>query len=116
MSGLPVAKTLPKMLAASTCPTSLRPYSGRLVMNLNSGLWRIATVCLVVLGSRFASAGDLFERHSLTELKLAAKESPALAELSSMTAAKWQPLSAKIGSPCLIVQTNDGHWSKALLS
>jgi hypothetical protein len=69
-----------------------------------------------MLLSSLASAGDLFDRHSLAELKLATKEAQPLSELSSAAAAKWQPLSAKIGSPCLIVQTNDGHWSKVLLS
>lgn len=110
VTGLPVAKTLPKMLAALSIQLGVR------LMNPNSALCRTAAVCLVVLGSSLASAGDLFDQHSLAELKLATKESPALTELSSATAAKWQPLSAKIGSPCLIVQTNDGHWSKALLS
>ncbi len=110
VSGLPVAKTLPKMLAALSFKLGVR------LMNPNSALCRTAAVCLIVLGSSLASAGDLFDQHSLAELKLATKESPALAELSSATAAKWQPLSAKISSPCLIVQTNDGHWSKALVA
>lgn len=85
-------------------------------MNMNPALFRVAAVCVVLLGPSLVLAGDVFDRHSLAELKLATKEATALPELSSATAAKWQPLSAKIGSPCLIVQTNDGHWSKALLS
>lgn len=85
-------------------------------MNLNSALFRVAAVCFVLPVPSFVLAGDLFERHSLTELKLATKEATALPEISSATAAKWQPLSAKIGSPCVIVQTNDGHWSKVLVS
>jgi len=110
VSGLPVAKTLPKMLAVPSFKL------GVCLMNPSTALCRFAFVCCVILSSRYASAGDLFDRHSLAELKLATKESSALAELSAATAAKWQPLSAKIGSPCLIVQTNDGHWSKVLLS
>ena len=110
VSGLPVAKTLPKMLVA------LSFNLGDRLMIWNSALRRIAAVFFVVCGANLAWAGDLFDRHSLVELKLAAKDSQALTELTSATAAKWQPLSAKIGSPCLIVQTNDGHWSKALLS
>ena len=86
---------------------------GICLMNPNSVTFRFASVCLVVLGSSLASAGDLFDRHSLAELKLATKDAQPLSELSSATAAKWQPLSAKIGTPCVIVQTNDGHWSKA---
>lgn len=85
-------------------------------MNPNTPMCRIAAICCVLLSLNLASAGDLFDRHSLADLKLATKNGQALAELSSATAAKWRPLSAKIGSPCLIVQTNEGHWSKALLS
>lgn len=84
-------------------------------MNL-SCLLRIVTMCLLISDASFASAGDVFDRHSLVELKSATKESKPLSELSAAMAAKWQPLSAKISSPCLIVQTNDGHWAKALLS
>lgn len=82
------------------------------------GILHVVFASLVVTAfvANLASAGDLFDRHSLAELKLATKDSSALTELSSAMAAKWQPLSAKIGSPCLIVQTNEGHWTKALLA
>lgn len=85
-------------------------------MNLNSAIFRLATFGVCVLAASVASAGDVFDRHSLVELKAAAKESQPIAELTAAAAAKWQPLSAKISSPCLIVQTNDGHWSKVLVS
>ena len=85
-------------------------------MNPTCAICRIVSVCFFVLSASVASAGDVFDRHSLAELKAATKESKPLSELSAAAAAKWQPLSAKIGSPCLIVQTNDGHWAKALLS
>lgn len=76
-----------------------------------------AGVCFIVaISTSFATAIDLFNRHSLAELKLATREAIALPELSAATAVKWQPLSAKISSPCVIVQTNDGHWAKALLA
>ena len=85
-------------------------------MNPTCAICRIVSVCFFVVSVSVASAGDVFDRHSLAELKAATKESKPLSELSAAAAAKWQPLSAKIGSPCLIVQTNDGHWAKALLS
>lgn len=85
-------------------------------MNLNSVIFRLATFGICVLAASVASAGDVFDRHSLSELKAATKESQPIAELTAGAAAKWQPLSAKISSPCLIVQTNDGHWAKALVS
>jgi len=47
---------------------------------------------------------------------MAAKEPSALTEVTAATAAKWKPLSPRISAPCLIVRTNDGHWSKALLA
>ena len=85
-------------------------------MNLNSAMFRLASVGILVLSVSVASAGDLFDRHALAELKVATKESQPLLEFSAAAAAKWKPLSAKISSPCLIVQTNDGHWAKALLA
>ena len=85
-------------------------------MNLSLALFRVVVVGIVVWGSSLASATDVFDRHTLAELKLATKEATPLPELSAAVAAKWQPLSAKISLPCLVVQTNDGHWSKALVS
>lgn len=85
-------------------------------MKSEFGMFRVALVCLFALGANLALAGDLFDQHTLAELKLATKDTKGLTELTSATAAKWKPLSAKIGSPCLIVQTNEGHWAKALLT
>lgn len=85
-------------------------------MNFNSAMCRVAMVCLVILFASVAVAGDLFDQHALAELRLSAKESTSISELTAAAAARWKPLSAKIGSPCLIVQTNEGHWSKALLA
>lgn len=75
----------------------------------------IACCCLVVCVANTTRAADLFDRHTLAELKLAAKDPSALTEIAADTAAKWKPLSPRINAPCLIVRTNDGHWSKALL-
>lgn len=71
---------------------------------------------LVVFAAAAVHAADLFDHHALAELKLAAKDGTALKELSAASAAKWKPLSPRINAPCVIVQTNDGNWSKALLA
>ena len=76
----------------------------------------IACGYLLACGANVVCASDLFDRHALAELKHATKEGTPLTEIAAAAAAKWKPLSARIGSPCLIVQTNDGHWSKALLA
>jgi hypothetical protein len=67
-------------------------------------------------GLQVGVAADVFDQHTLTELKQATREATPLTEVSASVAAKWKSLSPKISSPCLIVQTNDGHWSKALLT
>lgn len=82
-------------------------------------LWGIRATLVsfvMLLSASCVSAADLFDRHMLAELKQVAKTTTSLAEISSGSAAKWQPLSAKITSPCLVVQTNEGHWAKALLA
>ena len=76
----------------------------------------IACGCLIFCVTSTARAADLFDRHALAELKLATKDAAALEDIAAATAAKWKPLSARISAPCLIVRTNDGHWSKALLA
>jgi hypothetical protein len=73
--------------------------------------------CWLVLGlADVVPAADVFDRHALTELKQATKDAVPFAEVAAATAAKWKPLSPRIGAPCLIVKTNDGHWAKALLT
>lgn len=84
----------------------------RFALSLRTTAW----CCLVFCVANTARAADLFDRHALAELKLAAKDATALDEIAAATAAKWKPLSPRISAPCLIVRTNDGHWSKALLA
>ena len=85
-------------------------------MNLLSTCLKTTTCCcLTMCVASGVFAADLFDRHALSELKLAAKDAAAMPEVASATAAKWKPLSPRVSAPCLIVQTNDGNWSKALL-
>ncbi len=85
---------------------------GRISLSLG---YLLLIVAIVGIGST-ARAVDLFDQHSLKELRRAVQESTPLSEITAASAAKWKPLSARISSPCLIVRTNDGHWAKALLT
>lgn len=82
---------------------------------LSTCLKTTACWCLTVCTANSVLAVDLFDRHALAELKLATKDASAVLEITSATAAKWKPLSPRVSAPCLIVRTNDGNWSKALL-
>ena len=73
-------------------------------------------LCVSVSWFQPANGGDIFDQQAIVELKRGAAGATALTEITSATASKWKTLSAKVSSPCLIVQTNEGHWAKALLS
>ncbi len=90
-------------------------------MNFETGFARVATHCLcamvfTVFFTRDASAADVFDRHTLVELKLASKDAVPLSDLAAAVAAKWKTISPKVSSPCIVVRTNEGHWAKALLA
>lgn len=80
--------------------------------------WLINAVMLLLNVScqQTAIGGDIFDQHSIAELKKSASGTPPLTEVSSAITSKWKSLSTKVSSPCLIVQTNDGHWTKALVA
>jgi hypothetical protein len=59
---------------------------------------------------------DAFDRHTTFWLREGVKNREPVAELSSGQAAGLKTLSRGIASPCVIVKTNHGHWTKALLS
>lgn len=76
----------------------------------------IVTLILSINCWQAAIAGDVFDQHAIAELKKGATGATPLTEISASVASKWKSLSAKVSAPCLIVQTNDGHWAKALLA
>jgi hypothetical protein len=63
-----------------------------------------------------AWAVDAFDRHTTLWLRQAIKQKEPLAEVTSGQAASWKQLGPGIDSPCVIIKTNNGHWTKALLS
>lgn len=79
--------------------------------------WLIAAAVLMTVSCQQAAiGGDIFDQHSIAELKKSASGAAPLSEVTASVASKWKSLSMKVSSPCLIVQTNDGHWAKALLA
>ena len=80
--------------------------------------WLITTSAflLCTLWQQATFGGDIFDQHAIAELQKSTSGATPLTEVASSVASKWKPLSTKINSPCLVVQTNDGHWAKALLA
>lgn len=70
---------------------------------------------LLVVCPLSLSAADVFERHLARHLKQAAEQSSPLPRLSMDEAARLKSLSATVSSPCLIVHTDDGNWTKVLV-
>ena len=78
---------------------------------------RPLTVCVVLVAlSTAALAADVFDRHTAPLVKKLADEGTATKELAMADAAKLKPLAANIGSPCLILKTDGGNYTKALVS
>jgi hypothetical protein len=58
---------------------------------------------------------DTFDRHVTFWLRQAVKDTQPIAELTSGQAASWKSLGRGF-SPCVIVKTHSGHWTKALVA
>jgi hypothetical protein len=71
--------------------------------------------CLFVFAGTAAFAADVFDRHTLRELQRGHEQGPTAAQLALADAAKLKPLAANVGSPCVIVKTDDGNFAKVLL-
>jgi hypothetical protein len=71
-------------------------------------------LCVFVFGFSVASGADDFERHGPTLVKRLAEEEAGVKQLTMNDVSKLKPLAATIGSPCLIVKTGDGGYSKLL--
>ncbi len=76
--------------------------------------WLLGFALLIPV--RQIEALDRFDRHTTFWLKEAVKNSTPRSELSSGQAASLKTLGGGSSSPCLIVKTNQGHWTKALVS
>ncbi|HET6426476.1 MAG TPA: hypothetical protein VFG20_22475, partial [Planctomycetaceae bacterium] len=73
--------------------------------------WSIGIVVLITPG---VFAADVFDRHIAKDLKRAL-EQPPVKELSLNDSAKLKRLAASVSSPCIVVKTDDGNYSKALI-
>jgi hypothetical protein len=76
----------------------------------------LVVMVLCSLNASNAFALDTFDRHTSFWVKQAAKKGAVVKELSSADAAKLAMLEARISSPCVVVQTDQGNWTKALVS
>ncbi len=63
-----------------------------------------------------APAADVFERHAAPLVKRLANDGAATKELTMVEASKLKPLAANIGSPCIVLKTDAGNYTKALVS
>ncbi len=77
---------------------------------------RLFTLCCWFSLTAVASSADVFERHAAPLVKRLANEGVAARELAMAEAAKLKPLAANIGSPCLVIKTSEGNYTKALVS
>lgn len=73
-----------------------------------------STVSMIVLMTPSAFAADVFDRHIAKDLKRAL-EQPAVKELSLNDSAKLKRLAASVSSPCIVMKTDEGNYTKALI-
>ncbi len=77
---------------------------------------RLAVGTTLLLGlSAPVDAADAFDRHTSEYLQQVAAQAKPLPRLTMDAAANLKTLAPKIGSPCIVVRTNEGNWTKALL-
>jgi len=74
------------------------------------------TVAAVALICSAAHGGDVFDRHTTKWLKHAIRNRKAQESLSMSDAGRLKTLSADISSPCIVVKTDDGNLTKALVA
>lgn len=65
--------------------------------------------------SSISVAADIFDRHTMTELRKGIDELPAVDKLTLLDVAKIKPLAPTLSSTCIVVKTNDGNYGKALV-
>lgn len=89
--------------------------SGR--ARLASGLLALALFAgAMSLGAGSAYAVDAFDRHPSAAIKKRIAAGEPVAEVSSAQAAGWKILGPGVVSPAFVVQTQNGHYAKAIVS
>lgn len=80
-------------------------------------MFRLSIALFALCGfSSLLSAADVFDRHGAPLVKKIAEEGTATTELKMADSAKLKPLAANIGSPCVVIKTDGGNYTKALVS
>lgn len=72
--------------------------------------------CLWLLSGPVVRGADVFEKHTAQHLQQAADRNEPVKRLSLEEARRLKSLSATISTPALVVRTNDGNWTKALVA
>lgn len=83
-------------------------------MNCSLCLRRPFSILLILVVVATANGADVFERHSAPLVKKLVEEGKPVEQLTMADAARIKPLAATIGSPCLVVKTDEGGYSKVL--
>jgi len=73
-------------------------------------------VAFLAGGAPLLCAGDVFDRHTSKWLRKGIAEQEPLASLALKDAGRLTTLSADISSPCIVIQSNDGNITKALVA
>lgn len=78
---------------------------------------RVVMSCLVIFVGMSPSSwsADVFDRHTMTELRPALDQGTPAAQITLADVAKIKPLGKNLSSPCVAIKTNNGNVAKALL-
>lgn len=75
----------------------------------------LTSVCLLSVVANRADA-DVFDDHTSYWLRLGVKTQKARTQLSMIDGAQAKQLARSISSPCIVVQTDEDNWGKALVT
>lgn len=86
--------------------------------SMTSGIRVFRSVLLTLVVSALANpvAADVFDDHTAYWLRRATAEAEPLKSLSMRDALAVKPIGRGIGSPCIVVHTDDDNWTKALVT
>ena len=75
----------------------------------------IPAACAALMLASTVDAADVFDRHTTGFLKIGIAGKKPVKSLTLREAGRLKTLSADIGSPCIVIRTNDGNLTKALV-
>jgi len=79
-------------------------------------MFRRSLLAVVLFSCSSVSAADLFERQTAATIKKLIESEDAVAEITLESSAKLRPLSSSIVTPCVLIKTDEGNLTKALIS